>query len=234
VILADTVASAVTFEDAGTKYRSDFTVLTRIRDARGEVVRKASRPYRLSGPLADKERVQAGRVLFFRQPTLPVGQYTLDVAVDDALAKKAGVIQLPLTVPDERQGPRVSSLVLVARAEKIAPRSDGARDDNELTVGDVQLYPNLGQPYRVSDNLSFYAAVIPSGAAVTATLGLARGETTLANQPLPLPAVDPSGRVRVMGQVPMAALGPGAYTLTLTIAGGPAPVVRRAEFSVVK
>lgn len=235
LIMAQTVASAVMFEEAGTQYRADFTMLARIRDAHGNVVRKASRPYRLSGPMTDKARVQAGSVLLLRQPTLPAGQYTLDVAVDDALAKKAGVIQLPVTVPVESHGPRVSSLVLVTRAEKVAAAASAGSDDNELTVGDVQLFPHLGQPYRVGDNLMFYAAIIPSGASeITATLGLATGETTLAHQPLPLPAVDASGRIRVMGQVPIAALGPGAFTLTLTIAGGTMPVVRRAEFSVMR
>ena len=234
-IVADTMASALTFEEVGDQYRSNFTVLAQLRDEHGEVVRKASRPFRLAGPIADRAKVQAGSVLFYRQPTVPPGQYTLEVVVDDALARRAGVLRIPVTVRDEPQGPRVSSLMLVARAEKLSQTALVAQDDNELTVGNVQLYPNIGQPYRSADNLSFYAAIIPGDSSVAAgTLSLARGDTTLASQPLVLPAADASGRIRVMGELPLASLGPGSYTLTLTITGGPAPVIRGATFSVLQ
>jgi hypothetical protein len=232
-ILADTPAAAVTFEEVADRYRSDFTLLARLRNAQGEVVRKASRPYRLSGPIADRARVQAGAVLFYRQPTVPPGEYTLDVVVADALSQKAGVKRIALTVPDDKQGPRVSSLVLVARAEKVPPAPTPGADDNELSVGDLQLYPNLGQPYRRADNLPFYAAVIPTSASVVATLGVVRDGATLATLPLQVPAPDASGRIRILGQLPLVSLAAGVYSLTLTITGGPTPVVRSASFTVV-
>jgi VWFA-related protein len=233
-IVAETTASAMTFDTsaAGDQFRTDFTLLARLRDAGGEVVRKASQPYRLTGPLADKDKAKAGNVLFYRQPTLPPGSYTLDVAVDDALARKAGVTHVPVTVPAQMTGPRVSDLVLVARGEKAPAMEKGA--DNVLTVGKVQLYPNLGEPYARTGTLSFYAVILPNGAPLTASLALGHGGTTLATLPLALAAPDANGRIQQLGQLPLASLPPGAYTLTLTVSGGPAPAARSAGFSVVE
>src|SRR4029079_17735305 len=55
-ILLSTTGRALTFEPTSTGYRTDFTLLARIRDAHGEVVRKASRPYRLTGTAAARKR----------------------------------------------------------------------------------------------------------------------------------------------------------------------------------
>jgi VWFA-related protein len=92
-VLASTQGADLTFardEKNGT-FRAEFTILARIRNAAGEIVRKASQPYRLSGPVAQLAQTQQGEVLFFRQPTLTPGTYSLDVAVHDALAGRAGV-----------------------------------------------------------------------------------------------------------------------------------------------
>ena len=231
-VIAETAESAMAFDTTptGDAFHTDFTLLARLRDASGEVVRKASQPYRLTGPLADTDKAKAADVLFYRQPTLPPGQYTLDVAVDDALARKAGVTHVPVTVPAETAGPRVSDLVLIARTEKMPATEKG--DENLLTVGGVQLYPNLGEPYPKTGTLSFYVLILPNGARVTASLSLGQNGTTLATLPLALAAPDASGRIQQLAQLPLASLPSGSYTLTLTVIGGPVPVARSTGFTV--
>jgi hypothetical protein len=233
-VLLSTTGRALTFEPTTTGYRTDFTLLARIRDSRGEVVRKASQPYRLTGAAADRERAQSGDILFYRQPTLPPGSYTLDVAADDAIAKKGGVSHVGVTVPVQAAGPRVSDLVVVQRAEKLAPGE--LADDNVLAVGGMQLYPNLGEPLRksVDRTLSFYAVIVPNGTTPTATLKLAQRGRTLATLPVALDAPDASGRIQQVGQIPLASIPPGAYELTLTVDGGPVPTTRTTVFSIVE
>ena len=63
----------LTFETTPEGFRTDFTMMARVKDASGEIVRKGSQPYRLTGPAADRERTQKGEVLFYRQPELPPG-----------------------------------------------------------------------------------------------------------------------------------------------------------------
>jgi VWFA-related protein len=69
-LLVSAEARALTVETAGGSFRTDFTILARIKDGTGEVVRKASQPYRLNGPAAQADSVKQGDVLFFRQPDL--------------------------------------------------------------------------------------------------------------------------------------------------------------------
>ena len=157
----------------------------------------------------------------------------VDVAADDAIAKKGGVSHLALSVPVPAKGPDVSDLVIVARVQKLA--SGELSDDNVLAVGGMQLYPNLGEPLRksVDRTLSFYFMLLPNGTTPTATLTLAQGGRLLATLPVTLEAADTSGRIQQVGQIPLASIPPGAYDLTLTIQGGATPLSRTAVVSVV-
>jgi hypothetical protein len=119
----------------------------------------------------------------------------------------------------------------VQRAEKLAP---GTAPANELTAGDVQFYPNLGEPLKQSDGVSFYAAILPRGQTMSATLALASGTTTIATLPLELGRPDATGRIQQSGQISLAPVPPGTYELRLMVNGGPEPVVRTAGFTVTR
>jgi VWFA-related protein len=160
-VLAATDASALRFDaDPNTgKYRTDFAIVARIVNARGEVVRKGSQPYRLNGPAAQVDQAKRGEILFYRSPTLEPGTYTLEVAVHDALASRSGVRRSTFTVPEPKPGAlQVSSLVLVRRAERVKPEE---RDkENPLYVGEVLIYPNLGEPIRKSQETAVTFLVV--------------------------------------------------------------------------
>jgi VWFA-related protein len=215
-------------------YKTDFTILARIRDAKGAVIRKASQPYKLTGPAAQAGSVKQGDVLFFREPELPPGQYTLDYVVADNLAKKAGVGSVPLVVPDAKPGQLVvSSLVVVQRAEKM-PASE--QPDNPLHVGDLLLYPNIGEPLRksVAKGLSFYIAITPAAGqpAPTAELELLSGAQSIGKVPMQLAAPGPDGRIRNSAQLPLASFPPGDYGLKITVTQGAAKEVREAKVRI--
>ena len=73
--------------------------MARVKDDDGRDRAEGSQPYRLTGPAADRERTQKGEVLFYRQPELPPGRYTVEGVVHDALGPRAGVARMPLEVP---------------------------------------------------------------------------------------------------------------------------------------
>ena len=176
-LLVGADASTLQVDTAADVYKTDFTILARIKNAQGEVIRKASQPYKLTGPAAQAASVKQGDVLFFREPDLPPGQYTVDYVVSDNLAKKAGAGSVPLVVPDVKPGQlTVSSLVIVHRAEKM-PAAE--QPDNPLHVGDLLLYPNIGEPLKksVDKGLSFYIAITPAAGQPppTAVLELSAG-----------------------------------------------------------
>jgi hypothetical protein len=237
-LLVATDAASVTFQPdpaAGT-WRTDFTLLARIKDSTGQVVRKASQPYRLTGPAAQLEASRRGDILFFRQPDLPPGTYTLESVVHDALSKKAGVVTSSFVVPSVKPGTlTASSLLIVRRSEKLPAGEKTA--DNPLYFGDLLLYPNLGEPLRKSTDktLSFFLTIDPSpGSAPTATLEILQKGQALAQLPMELSKADPSGRIAHAGQLPLASFPPGQYVLRTTISQGAQKEARDATFTVVE
>jgi VWFA-related protein len=237
-LLVSTDAASVTFQPdaaAGT-WRTDFTLLARIKDSTGEVVRKASQPYRLTGPAAQLEASKRGDVLFFRQPDLPPGTYTLESVVHDALSKKAGVATSSFVVPSVTPGALVaSSLLIVRRSEKLAAGERTA--DNPLYFGDLLLYPNLGEPLRKSTDktLSFFLTADPTpGSAPTATLEILQKWQPLAQLPTELSKPDATGRIAHAGQLPLASFPAGHYVLRVTVSQGAQKEARDATFTVVE
>ena len=85
-------------DDNQTAWQTHFTILARIVDEKGETVRKGSQPYRLTGPAKDVHVARRGDILFYRQPTVDPGRYTIDYALYDELSGQAGTGALPLAV----------------------------------------------------------------------------------------------------------------------------------------
>jgi VWFA-related protein len=232
-VLASTPAGAVTFrsDDRARTFGTDFTILARIRDADGEVVRKASEVYRLSGPASGRDAARAGDVLFFRQPTLPPGRYTLEAVVHDALGGTSGVETQTFDVPAATTL-GVGSLVVVARTE---PAGDAkTRGDNPLYAGDVLVYPNLGAPIRMADGaITLMATVVaPEGTALSGRLQVLKDGTAAMSGPVTFGA-PVNGRIQQVWRVPIAALAPGSHTIRLDVSDGRATAVRETTIALV-
>lgn len=236
-VLASTRGADLTFvrdEKNGT-FRADFTILARIRNSAGEIVRKSSQPYRLSGPLAQLAQTQQGEVLFFRQPTLSPGTYLLDVAVHDALAGRAGVHTVSFEVPESSAALNVSSLMIVRRGERV-PATERPEDENPLYVGNVLLYPNLEEPIRRVDKAVTLFFIVSSKGSVPkeATLEVIGEGRILASVRVKLDAADSGGRIRQLAQLPISALTPGEYTLRLIVTHGRQRALRVAQFRLME
>jgi VWFA-related protein len=236
-VLAATEASALRFDrDEKTHtYRADFSIVARIVDARGDIVRKASQPYHLTGPAQQIDQARHGEILFFRQPALEPGRYALEVAIHDALATRSGVYRAPFVVPDTPpHSLQVSSLVLVQRAERVKPEQ-GQRD-NPLYAGDLLIYPHFEDPIRTdrAKPVAFYVVVIPGpGAAAEATLEVLRDGDVLTHAPTTLPAAGVSGRITHLAQLSVETLPSGHYTLRLTVIQSDQREVREVAFELI-
>ena len=236
-LLVRVPAGAIRYEvpAGGTAYRADFTILARIKDEKGEVVRKASQPYRLTGPASEVGAARAGDVLFFRSPDLPPGRYSVEYVVYDAVADRAGVGTMRVEVPPAAPNMlRVSDLFIVHRAEKadaqVAP-------ENPLRLGDVLLYPNLGEPFVAGQNQSIpvFVSVLPSPShgPLAARLAIARDRQTLAEVPLALEPPDETGRIAQVSRISIATLPPGAYAVVVSVSDGASTQFRSVKFEVV-
>jgi VWFA-related protein len=200
-------------------YNAQAAVVVRIRDGNNQVVQKLSQQYVLSAASAELEAARTGEILFYREVDLPPGAYEVESLVYDAVAEKGSGRVSTVVVPGQQSAPlRMSSLVLVSRSEKTARTRAAGEKSPPFYYGDRLLYPNLGEPLRREDALSFYFVVYPVAGRCACEMrvallrnGRSLGETTRALQP----TGDP--RLPHLAQLPIENLTPGTYELRVTV-----------------
>jgi VWFA-related protein len=215
-------------------YVAEAAVVVRIKDGSGQIVHRASQQYHLTGRLHELPAAKRGEILFYRQPELPPGVYTMEAAVVDGQGSRTSARVSTLQVPSPDEKARVSSVVLVGKVEQAG---EGLRDTtNPLYVGDLLLYPRAGEPFRkaVDRELTFFYAIYPRDGAdrIAADVSLRRNGRELARIPTELPAADAAGRIAQVSRLPLAPLTPGTYELAVTVRAGDALAERSAFFRV--
>ena len=237
-VLVEFKTAAITFQTAADAktYTSDFAVIARFLDQDNQVVKKVSQHYEVNGPIDALESAKQGDVIFYREPVLPAGTYTMETIVYDAPSGTSSVrlstVEVARTEPSKL---RVSSLVLVKRGEKV-PEKD-KRPENPLLVKDVLLYPNINEPVsKAAKEVGFYFAVYPatSGPAAEAMIELQQNGKTVAQIPMPLGAPDANGRVQQVGRLPLTELPAATYDLRAIVKQGTDQIVRSALLRVVE
>ena len=236
-VLVGLQANQLDFKTDATRntFSAEAVIVARVRDANGQVIAKMSQPYTFAEGLERLEGAKRAEILFFRQPILAPGAYTLETIVYDVQTQKASVRLSSLDVPKSSvDSLRVSTPFVVRRAEKVPEKERDAT--NPLYFGELLLYPNLGEPLSKASEkeLTFAFSVWPGKTGVSqATLVLARGGADVATLPLVLDKPDATGRIQQVGRLPLAPIPPGTYELRLTLEAGGEKVSRSIPFSVV-
>jgi VWFA-related protein len=223
-VVVDLKTAPLTFQPLsdGKTYTSDFTVLVRFLNSQNQVAKQISQHYEVKGPLDALDRAKQGEVIFYREPELDPGVYTMETVVHDAPTAKSSVRISTVDVPlADVASLRMSSLVLVKRAEKIADKDRGS--GNLLLVNDTVLYPNLGETVSKSaKEVGFYFVVYPAkpGPAPEAVLQLLEDGKPLAELPMTLNAADSKGRIAQVGRLPIDRIATGDYELRVVVKQG--------------
>jgi VWFA-related protein len=228
---------ALTYHQDTTKqtYQAEASIVARVRDQAGNIVHKVSQQYQLNGRLAELEAAKKGQILFYREPELVPGLYTVETVVFDAMgdraSAKAATLEVPRAAEDET---RVSSVVVVRTTERVAP--DQRQPGNPLYVGDLLLYPNGGEPLsRAGDReLTFYYAVYLRTAAQppSTAIELRRNGRTLAQVPVTIGRPDADGRIQQVSRIPLEPLADGIYELRVIVRDGAQSIERATFFKV--
>ena len=237
-VLVQIPGGVMTWSDEAPGPHADFAVLVKIKDSQGHEADRLSQEYRLSVPADKLEAARRGEVLFYRETELPAGAYTAEAVAYDALGKKASVRSFPLEIPPApAEGFRLSSLMLVSRADRLTPQEQ-QDTKNPLHFGEVILYPNLGAPLKKSlmPALGFYFAVYGHDVAVArkTTIEVHQGDKVVASSVADLAAPDATGRIQHAGTLPIKSLAAGNYTLKVSVSDGKASQSRVAAFSVAE
>jgi len=235
-VIVQLSTAPMTFVPAEDKktYTSDFTVLVRFSDANKQVIDKVSQRYQVAGPIEKLDQAKNGQVVFYRQPELPAGFYTMETVVYDALSKKSSVRFTTIEQPTQDTAQlRMSSLVVVTRGE----HAEDADGDNPLIVHNTLLYPNLGVPFKkaADKELAFFFTAYTgtdAQAPLTGTIELLQNASVVARSALQLAAADADGRVQQLSRIPIEALPAGEYQLRILVTQGKRTVSRSTEFRI--
>jgi VWFA-related protein len=198
-------------------YAAQTAIVVRIRDADGHQVQTLSQQYLLTGDAKDVEAAKKGEILFYREPDLAPGVYSIEAIVLDAAANRGSARITTLAVPSpSASAPGMSSLVLVSRSEEVP--EGNATGGSPLSVGRTLLYPNLGEPIvnAPSRELPFYFALYGDVAGAAASAQLLRNGQVLADAPIQL-AAGSGPRVQHVGRFPIGGLPPGTYELRIKV-----------------
>ena len=136
-------------EERGT-YTGQAVIVARIRNAAGQTVHTLSQQYLLTGAAKDVGAARDGEILFYRQPELRPGVYSLETVVQDVIAQQSSARLSTLTVPGiSPDRVPASSLVVVQHTERVT--SVNRQSGLPFYYGDMLLYPNAGRSFRSSD-----------------------------------------------------------------------------------
>jgi VWFA-related protein len=223
-------------DTARSTYSGRVTVAVRLSDTDGREVQRLTQEYVLSGDARDIEAARKGDILFYREPELRPGVYTMEAVAFDAIAGQGSVRLSTLTVPAVAPDTlAMSSLVLVGRAEDTrSARAGDANPSGPLYVGQTLLYPNLGDPIRKASvpELTFYFALYGELQDVRASAELLRNGHVVAEAPLAL--APPAGRrSQNIGRLPVKGLPPGTYELRILVTGAGRELSRTAYFTLL-
>jgi hypothetical protein len=234
IVRVSTEALRFSVDPQRSTYSAQAAIVVRVRDAKGEEVQKLSQQYVLAGEAKDVDAARSGEILFYREPDLPAGVYTMESIVFDPIAGHGSARVSTLSVPAaERSTVGMSSLILVGRVEEVAEGPSGSGAPPPLYVGRTLLYPNLGQPIRKSaaGELPFYFALYGNLIDLKAHAQLLRNGQPLAEAPVELTAATGS-RLQHVGRLPIGTLHAGTYELRIRVTGAGGEVSRAAFFTL--
>jgi VWFA-related protein len=231
VVQVDTGALRYDIDQQRSTYAARAAVVVRIRDGQGRELEKLTQEYLISGDARDVEAAKRGEILFYREPQLPAGVYTLESIVYDGNAQQGSARVATLTVPAP-QSTAMSSLVLVNRVEEVG---DTPAVSAPLYVGRTLMYPNLGQPIRRASTaeLPFFFTIWGSTVDATAHVQLLRHGQLVAEAPIEL-ATPTGSRLQQVGRLPIAALSSGTYELRIKVDTRTQGVLARNAFFTIE
>ncbi|MGI8671436.1 MAG: VWA domain-containing protein [Luteitalea sp.] len=220
--------------EAERTYSAEAVVVVRVRDTTNRIVYKTSQQYLLAGQTSELDAARRGEILFYRQPELLPGAYTVEVMAYDAKTGRGSARVSTVTVPGPGEShARVSSVVIVRRAERVAASDRDAT--NPLYVGDLLLYPDVGVPVRRAADkelVFFFTAYQGTGSTVGGRIELMSQGRVVSSAPLAVSGADPEGRLPQLQRLPIDTLPPGVYELRVTVGDARGSDSKTARFRI--
>ena len=217
-------------------YHTDFSVVVIIKDDAQRVVRKLSKQYVLTGPLARLASARAGNLLFYSEANLDPGRYTMAAVIYDALTGQSSVSTGTVVVPAADQAAlRVSSIVFIKKAERSA--ASGQQALRTFQFGEVLVYPNLSEPVSKAANkqLTFFVTIYTAKGDMSAPrlkVEIERNGRSVGQLSYNLDIPDQTGRIQYASAISLDKFQPGDYEVKLAVQAGSRTATRSEHVRV--
>lgn len=217
-------------------FSSRVSLLSLVKDQKGEVVGKVSTDLPRNGPLALLPQARAGNFIYTEPLTLPPGRYTLETAVMDHEAGKVGTRKTSYVVAPPHKGVSMSSLFLVRNFQ---PNAKEMSPSEPLQYQGGKITATLsGHVYRVKGaQLSTFFVVYPDPSIAEKPVALVEFSVdgkVIAKGQLPLPAADAQGRVPYVMSSPAESMPPATYLIHVTVKQGGSTAEEMAQVQVLE
>ena len=205
-------------EDTDSKIcQSHFSVLALVKDKEGQVVEKFSQDRPSQMTASGGATNQTSFYTFQRPFEIAPGEYKMDIAVADRLARKVSSRTIPFTIPERPAGVALSDLSLVRRLE---PVNLEATDAGPLDYQKREVIPDLTAQFEPgSRDIPVFVKLFPDGASSDKPqleLALLRDKELIAKMSGRLPDGAAGSALPFMTSMKGSALAPGGYQLVAT------------------
>ncbi len=224
---------ATTTEAAGV--RAHLGMVALLKDAAGSVVQKFSQDLPLSVTNDKKAGLASGNFTFNRAFDLAPGKYTLETAVADYEANKAGAQRISFTVPSPEKGVAISDVTLVRSFAKQATMLD-PQDPFEYQGG--KITPSLDSHLRAEKGatMSIYMVIYPDPEIADKpklTLEYLQAGKVLGGGQLPLGPPEKDGRIPYVASSPIENFPAGDYEARVTVQQGSTSKFSQIKFTII-
>lgn len=213
-----------TWDEKSSKYTTHLSVLSLVKDERGNVIAKLSRDVALGEAKEKLEAFRQGRFIVTLPVDLPPGRYTVESVAADQGGGRFGARRTSFFAQERHPGPEMSDLALLRRLEEPAKEPD-PRDPLQIAAGHVVPTLSTRVPLGKSTLLSVFFKLYPDAASAAQprlVVDLLREGKLVSRSTPDLPASVDGAEIPYLANLPVGTLHPGQYEFRATLLQGTA------------
>lgn len=222
-LIVEVPLSGIEFQadDARALRHGQIGILALVRNARGDVVKKIARDLPFDAAAAQWNTLRAGNFVFTDDFDLAPGRYTLEVAVLDRKARKAGARKSVFLAAS----PGTLSVSALMRVRDYAPHAQDLEPRDPFQFEGGRITPTLDETLHESltKTLGLFCIVTPDPASkepAALTVEYLKDDKVLGKGDFSLSPPDREGRILWALFTPVADLKPGSYEIRVTVRQG--------------
>lgn len=221
-------------EDHTTKlFFARALVLAQVKDASGTVVESFSEDMARRGAESMRDRIRADVATMQRAFDAAPGEYTLEVAVQDAVGHRTGALRRKFTVAATVSGLGLSDVALVRKTEPLRADSDSL---DGMQYGANRVIARVSPKLSADDReLPFYFTIQPDAASTALPeleLEIRRDGQAVGRGKLAVRKADGAKPIAYMAKLQTGSFGTGKYEAAIIVTSGGKTIERVAAFEI--